>query len=252
MTQDKAQELIDSYQSNFNCDSGYMAQRYIPKPFLVNSHKFDFRVYMFIASMDPLIILYHDGFLRIAPVPYNSTETSWKHITNLGRAKEYYKSIGFTKEQILGQTEKLGWMYESFEEYLLNSGYSVNNWIQTTFKPFVKKVALYLVNMNDGKLLKHPRVFELFGLDFLLDSDLKIWFIEANSDPGISSSTGEKQQLNRELLLGIIELEYSLEYNPRAFDEILAKTRFEWVFDGRKQGVSAFHGVISQDCFYRS
>lgn len=46
------------------------AQKYIDKPLLMDGKKFDFRVYMLIASMDPLIVLYHDGFLRRSLAEY--------------------------------------------------------------------------------------------------------------------------------------------------------------------------------------
>lgn len=41
-------------------------QRYISDPLLFDGHKFDFRVYLLIASTNPLIAFYHDGFLRLA------------------------------------------------------------------------------------------------------------------------------------------------------------------------------------------
>lgn len=55
-----------------------MAQRYISNPLLIDNHKFDFRIYMLIASTDPLIVYYHDGFLRLSLLEYdpNSTDKS--------------------------------------------------------------------------------------------------------------------------------------------------------------------------------
>lgn len=35
-------------------------------PLLINNYKFDFKLYMLVASTDPLIIYYHDGYLRLA------------------------------------------------------------------------------------------------------------------------------------------------------------------------------------------
>lgn len=49
----------------------YIAQKYIENPLLINNRKFDFRIYMFVASMDPLIVLYYDGFLRVTTVEYD-------------------------------------------------------------------------------------------------------------------------------------------------------------------------------------
>ena len=48
-----------------------LAQRYISNPLLIEGHKFDFRIYMLIASTDPLIVYYHDGFLRLSLLKYD-------------------------------------------------------------------------------------------------------------------------------------------------------------------------------------
>lgn len=49
-----------------------IAQTYITNPLLLNfNNKFDFRVYMLIASTNPLIVYYHDGFLRVSLHTYD-------------------------------------------------------------------------------------------------------------------------------------------------------------------------------------
>jgi len=66
-----------------------IAQKYVSNPLTVDGHKFDFRIYMLIASTDPLIAYYHDGFLRISLSKYtkNSTEKS-THFTNTALSKK--------------------------------------------------------------------------------------------------------------------------------------------------------------------
>lgn len=48
-----------------------LAQRYISRPLLIDQHKFDFRIYMLVASTDPLVVYYHDGFLRMSLLKYD-------------------------------------------------------------------------------------------------------------------------------------------------------------------------------------
>ena len=50
---------------------------------LYDQRKYDFRVYMVIVSTKPLIILYHDGYVRIAFNEYDPKSQDKKtHLTN--------------------------------------------------------------------------------------------------------------------------------------------------------------------------
>jgi hypothetical protein len=48
-----------------------LAQKYVSNPDLIEGHKYDFRIYLLIASTDPLIVYYHDGFLRLSMLKYD-------------------------------------------------------------------------------------------------------------------------------------------------------------------------------------
>ena len=50
-------------------------QKYIADPLLIEGHKFDFRIYLLIASTNPLIAYYHDGFLRLSLHLYDKDST---------------------------------------------------------------------------------------------------------------------------------------------------------------------------------
>lgn len=49
----------------------FVAQRYIPKPYLIDGLKFDLRVYALIYGVDPLrVFVYQEGLARFATEPY--------------------------------------------------------------------------------------------------------------------------------------------------------------------------------------
>lgn len=58
------------------CDS-CVVQRYLSRPFLLDGFKFDLRLYVFVASCDPLrIFLFPDGLVRLATEPYRDPDFS--------------------------------------------------------------------------------------------------------------------------------------------------------------------------------
>ena len=49
-----------------------LIQRYVKNIMLYNGRKFDLRIYWAILSVDPLIVVYHDGTLRVSLGAYNT------------------------------------------------------------------------------------------------------------------------------------------------------------------------------------
>lgn len=67
--------LNEKYAHGEKCGqfkASLVAQKYISNPLLLDKqNKFDFRIYMLIASVNPLIVYYHDGFLRVSLSTYD-------------------------------------------------------------------------------------------------------------------------------------------------------------------------------------
>ncbi len=72
------------YKNGASCgtiDKPYVAQKYVSNPLLLDKqNKFDFRIYMLVASVNPLIVYYHDGFLRVSLSRYDKNSTEVKII----------------------------------------------------------------------------------------------------------------------------------------------------------------------------
>ena len=82
--------MVNEFESSLTCGTNneYVIQKYIGNPLLVNEKKFDFRVYMLIANIDPLVILYFDGFLRVSLSEYDiASNNEAAHVTNTALAK---------------------------------------------------------------------------------------------------------------------------------------------------------------------
>lgn len=57
--------------------------RYIERPLLINKKKFDLRCYLLISSVDPLMVFYHRGYVRLSMFDFDINEKNIQvHLTN--------------------------------------------------------------------------------------------------------------------------------------------------------------------------
>lgn len=63
--------------------------------------------------------------------------------------------------------------------------------------------------MSEHAFLKDPRVFEMFGLDFIFDDKLNLWFIESNASPVLQGTSPEKSAFQGKLLEDLLTIQYS-------------------------------------------
>lgn len=76
-----------------------VVQRYISKPYLIDGLKFDLRIYVLVASVDPLsVYIYHEGLARFCTEPYimpnkDNMEDVCMHLTNYAINKDSEKFV---------------------------------------------------------------------------------------------------------------------------------------------------------------
>lgn len=63
--------------------------------------------------------------------------------------------------------------------------------------------------MVEPYLFKHSGLFEMFGLDFILDNKLNLWFIECNASPQLIGTSEEKTAFLTKMMHDIFEIEYA-------------------------------------------
>ena len=75
------------------------------KPYLIDGYKFDLRIYVLLAGVNPLrIFVYKDGLARFATVPYESPAPAnltnlFMHLTNYAINKESENFVQNTDEK---------------------------------------------------------------------------------------------------------------------------------------------------------
>ncbi|KAK2507557.1 hypothetical protein MC885_015555 [Smutsia gigantea] len=179
----EAAELLD-----FIDDQGqvHVIQKYLERPLLLEPghRKFDIRSWVLVDHQYN-IYLYREGVLRTASEPYHIDNFQDKtcHLTNHCIQKEYSKNYG--------KYEEGNEMF--FEEFNQSCLMSVEPAISTRHLPY--------------------QSFQLFGFDFMVDEELKVWLIEVNGAPACA------QKLYAELCQGIVDIAICSVFPPPDADE---------------------------------
>ncbi|XP_069113097.1 protein polyglycylase TTLL10-like [Argopecten irradians] len=159
-----------------------VVQRYITAPMLLDGRKFDIRAYMLIGSTVPFLVLYHKGYVRLCCTKYDTNDTSlMTHLTNqfVQKKDPNYKE---TKEDSV-------WSMDKFNGYVNQHIKSQKNlehdWVYNTLTKQMQKIMIHCFNSVKHKLQARMGYFDLFGLDFMVDQEMKVWLIEVNVNPAL-------------------------------------------------------------------
>ena len=198
-----------------NITANNLIQYNVWNPLLLENRKFGFRMFMLIASTNPVIAYFHDGYLRLSIDEYNANSKDIKtFVTNIGvnlkEAKKKEDSIfkGMTNVQI---NEYTCWFLPKFQDYLTEKGIIKDKkWLDAYLRPQFKRIMIHLIRMSQDAYIKKSSVFELYGLDFVMDADLGLWYIETNTMPLIDGFTKESTKLMNRMLADTFEIIFGL------------------------------------------
>lgn len=195
---------------SINAVDRFLVQEYIARPLLIHRSKFDVRVYMFVASTQPWIVFYREGYLRRSLHPYNP------------EAKDRAVYLTNTHYQSMKEGFKLSdhiWTFDRLQDYLTKNGVSGARYVDSILTPYIKRVANFVFQSARTKLKRRKGTFHIFGLDFMIDDRFRVHFIEANGYPGFTWSINYD---TRGLVTDIMDLVLELHEAPAAFERMRA------------------------------
>ncbi|XP_039759976.1 tubulin polyglutamylase ttll-4-like isoform X2 [Pararge aegeria] len=172
-----------------------VVQRYVSKPYLINGSKFDLRLYVLVTSMHPLrIYLYKDGLARFASVKYNDELTSlndrYMHLTNYSINR---LSKNYTPNEDFSACEGHKWTLQTLFQYLKTEQNVDTEALWESIKDLVIKTIISgeasISSLTKANITSRYNCYELFGIDVLLDEDLKPWLLEVNISPSLHSAS---------------------------------------------------------------
>ena len=144
---------------------------------MFKSRKFDIRVWG-LATHKQEFFFYRKGYLRTSSDDYSlANENNYVHLTN-NCLQKFGDNYGKHED---GNT--VG--FEAFQTYLdQNFGqYHLN--VEEHFLKRIKDLMIDVYLSVRKTINPHCRKnsFELFGFDFLIDEDFRVWLIEVNTNP---------------------------------------------------------------------
>jgi len=155
----------------------WVVQKYIERPLLYNSRKFDIRMWAVITWKGEFFYYKH-GYIRTSSESYTlDSKLNYVHLTN-NCLQVYGEKYGAFEE---GNT--IG--FDVFEKYVNEKFPNYNFRFESHIIPRIKDLMIdsFLSVKNELNPSKRKNCFELLGFDFMIDEDMRTWLIEINTNP---------------------------------------------------------------------
>lgn len=171
-----------------------VVQQYLSRPKLIGGAKFDLRLYVLVTSFNPLkIYIYPEGLVRFASVKYNDDinylSDRFMHLTNYSINKA---SATYTRNDCVDSCTGHKWTLRTLWSYLEREHVNVSK-LWASMKDIVVKTMIAgescINTLTTANVSSRYCCYELFGVDILLDENLKPWLLEVNISPSLHSSS---------------------------------------------------------------
>lgn len=192
-----------------------LVQRYVDKPYLIKGKKFDLRIYCLVTGVDPLRVYIHEeGLTRFSTADYSlkNTKNRFAHLTNYSVNKKSSQFAAATMDSG-GDSDMEGakWSLSAFRRYLAT--HESEDIMKRTMMR-VHDVVLKTMIAAEAEIT--PRMhaaanfrtncFELFGLDILLDRELRPHLVEVNISPSLVGSSPLDRKIKGILIADILHV----------------------------------------------
>eukprot|EP00891_Asterochloris_glomerata_P009698 jgi/Astpho2/9698/Aster-x0408 len=156
-------------------DTQWVVQKYIERPLLIGGRKFDIRSYVLLAP-DHKVYMFRESYVRTSSTPFDIANLADRsaHLTNDA------VQINFDHYGSFEDANKL--TMEALQEL-----FAGQMDLKGDIVPQMRECARHAFTAVLSKLnpLRRQWCFELFGLDFMIDADFKVYLIEVNTSPAL-------------------------------------------------------------------
>lgn len=178
-------------------------QEYMVNPLLLENRKFAVRVYMLVARTKPFLSFHYNfGYVKRCGEFYDENkfqrEDLFRHITEQEFQKKQEDFSHSAAAQLLS--------IESLDKYLHENygipAFRLNFWQQV--KEICTEVCLGI--KEPVSIEANLGMFEIFGLDMIVDADQRVYLLEANRDPSWVMDTAVKKAIIPDMIREMLEI----------------------------------------------
>lgn len=188
----------------------YIIQEYICNTMTIEEFRFEFRIYWLVASVNPLIVLWHPGSIRIIKNQknddimknWNSTKA---HLGNLHQSGTASSWDNFAKHLEMEKSKSS----DLKKRIHMNAMDHVENQVKHSMAEVVDAFKDISFNRYDAETKKNVSTENLFAFycaDFMINKDMDIFLIEPQMGCGMSEDEEFKSKLNMQLTEGMAEI----------------------------------------------
>ena len=179
-------------------------------------HKFDLRFYWMVASVDPLIVLYHDGYVRVGNAAYDESDwsTTRQHLTTHTFLADEEKG---TMNQL---KQRLKEHYSEYKRDLSHITVDPVTHVRNQFKAAIAQTAAAFKDVTFGndkdQLMTAENAYQFNGADFVIDNNLDVWYVEAQAGPGMEEEWDFRVDMHADLLRSMIDIVEEIQLKQEA------------------------------------
>lgn len=200
-------QLTHVLDNNPADDAGDLViQRYVCNELTWNRRKYDVRMFWLIASIDPLLVLYHDGYVRIGNAVYDESDFSntRNHLTTHTKLAEEGKAT-----------------FKEFEAHLKehnrNAGLGISDPVGHVRNQFKEAIGETVAAFKDvsftTKKIVEDNGIAFYGADFILDQDLDVYYLEPQMGCGLDEDYNFRIEMHDQMFRTMVDV----------LDEVLVK-----------------------------
>ncbi|CAD8058352.1 unnamed protein product [Paramecium sonneborni] len=224
--------IISEYKNQDHNFETLVIQEYI-KPLLYYKRKFDLYTYLLISQINGVVrvYFYDEVYGRTSSKEYNESDLDFLiHFTNSQIQKE---SKGFQFYEA-GNKLSIDKLQEFFIQFKIN--------FKQNMIPQLKMIATQAIRSVFTNLVVKDHNFEIIGLNYIIDQQLKPWLVELNLNPSFSADSQYHQKVITQMLDNALYLTIDLIYPPpqgwptnkkQLIDKFSLQNKFQVIIDSR-------------------